>query len=249
MSHRAAADAASPFPPDIAFALLPPGGAEPPLLPEERSLLSARALPERRGEFARGRACAREAMARLGFVDAPRQPILRAGARAPRWPEGLVGAISHSHGWAAAAVSWRRLYTGVGLDVERPHAAKPSLVDRIGLPEEAGWLDSVPPAGRPRAFALLFSAKESIYKALNPASGVFLGYHDARVAFPQDVADATAKAPESAQPVESALPIASGRFQWHLLRDSGPAFPSGYRGDGGYVLFAERVITGVWVRA
>jgi len=99
-----------PFPADIAYAELsaPPGGSgvESGLLPEERDLLSPQAIPKRRIEFALGRRCARESMMRLGVEGARRLPVLRHGPRRPHWPEGLVGAITHSGDRAAAAVGW-----------------------------------------------------------------------------------------------------------------------------------------------
>jgi 4'-phosphopantetheinyl transferase EntD len=150
-------------------------------LPAERALLTAQALPERVAEFARGRQAARMALTALGVLGADTFAVLREGRRAPQWPEGVVGAISHSGDWAGAAAAWRRDYLGIGLDLERIRTVKPQLVARIALPLERDWLNALPESRRSLGFALLFSAKESIYKALHPATGVFLGYGDAVV--------------------------------------------------------------------
>ena len=63
---------------------------------EEEMNLMKGAAECRRREFAAARGLAHEAMRRLGM---PLRPVLRAGdGRAPRWPAGVVGALSHASG-------------------------------------------------------------------------------------------------------------------------------------------------------
>ena len=59
------------------------------LFPEEVVHLD-KAIASRRREFAAGRACAREALAKLGL---PPVPILRGEKREPLWPQGIVGSL------------------------------------------------------------------------------------------------------------------------------------------------------------
>lgn len=207
-----------PFPADIGFALrsLHRDGGDPAagLLPAERRLLGPRAVPKRVAEFAGGRAAAREALAHLGVTGAAALAIGRAG-RAPCWPAGVVGALTHAGAWAAAAVARSAGYAGIGLDLEQVRAVSEAVIGRVALPAERQWLDGLPPALRAEGFALLFSAKESVYKALNPATGVYLGYREGCIALE---AGALREA-------------AGGAFRWRLEVPCGP-YPAGFGGQG-----------------
>src|SRR6202022_3165764 len=67
--------------------------------PGEESLI-VNAVEARRREFITARRCAREALAKLGYAPVP----IRAGRkREPLWPAGLVGSITHTTGFRAAA--------------------------------------------------------------------------------------------------------------------------------------------------
>jgi 4'-phosphopantetheinyl transferase EntD len=156
-----------PFP--VRTAEMDPRTAADELLPgEERAV--ARAVPSRRREFCAGRACARKAMAALGAQAAP---ILQGEDRAPIWPAGLVGSITHTESWCAAAVA--RTEDGIdaiGLDVEPAEPLDPALLRIICLPEERRLAAEDELRGR-----LFFSAKEAAYKAQYPLSRTLLGFH------------------------------------------------------------------------
>ena len=144
------------------------------LLPgEERAI--ARAVASRRREFSAGRACARTAMAALG---AGALPILQGADRAPVWPDGLVGSITHTDTWCAAAVA--RTGDGIqaiGLDVEPAEPIDPALLRIICLAEERKLAGERSLYGR-----LIFSAKESAYKAQYQLTRTLLGFHAMRIA-------------------------------------------------------------------
>ncbi|MEY9835618.1 4'-phosphopantetheinyl transferase [Streptacidiphilus sp. EB103A] len=155
----------------------PPG---PPLFPEEAALVS-NSVEQRRREFATGRRCARRALAELGLPAAP----LAAGARGePLWPPGVAGAITHSGDYRAAAVALRSDVLSVGIDAERIRPLPEGVFEAVSLPEERGAL-----AGLLRAAPqvpwemLLFSAKESVYKAWFPLTGKFLEFEEAVISF------------------------------------------------------------------
>ena len=59
----------------------------------------ARAVPQRRREFFAGRLAAHRAMEALGHLP---EPVPMGQDRAPVWPQGLVGSISHGAGACAA---------------------------------------------------------------------------------------------------------------------------------------------------
>src|ERR687896_1855905 len=92
---------------------------------------------ERRREFGTVRWCARKALRQLGV---PAVPILADGDRAPRWPIGVVGSMTHCAGYRAAVVARLGELCGVGIDAE-PHAAlPPDTLDFVLRDEERSWL-------------------------------------------------------------------------------------------------------------
>lgn len=97
---------------------------------------------------------------------------------APRWPAGLYGSISHSGNVALAVVA----HSPVGVDIETlfTDALSQTLTSSIITPAEQRILvnASLP---FPLALTLVFSAKESLFKALSSAALPFPGFHSATV--------------------------------------------------------------------
>jgi len=160
-----------------------------PLHPEEAGAV-ARAVAKRRAEYAAGRACAREALAALGV---PPGPILQdAERRAPVWPDGVVGSITHCDGYRAAAVARSADILTLGIDAE-PHAPLPDgVLDVVqSTADERAALAELT-AHNPEVHwdRLLFSAKETVYKAWYPFHRRMLGFNEAELFFTRDPAAA-----------------------------------------------------------
>ncbi|MFF5085496.1 4'-phosphopantetheinyl transferase [Actinoplanes sp. NPDC000266] len=110
---------------------------------------------------------------RLGFDPVP---ILTGPKRQPLWPDGVVGSITHCAGYRAAALARSGDIASVGVDAE-PHAAlPPEVIPGVTLPAERDMLATL--GGGPHWDRLLFSAKESIYKAWFPLTGRWLGFDE-----------------------------------------------------------------------
>ncbi|MFC8195259.1 4'-phosphopantetheinyl transferase [Streptomyces sp. NPDC057298] len=158
----------------------PTGGTTPVpgLYPEEEALI-ARAVEKRRREFAVVRGCARRAMEKLGV---PPQAVLPGDRGAPRWPDGLVGSMTHCEGYAAAALARATDLASLGIDAE-PHLPLPDdVLSSVALPDEGLRLSAL--AGEHPAIhwdRLLFSAKESVYKAWFPLTGKWLDFAEADI--------------------------------------------------------------------
>lgn len=149
------------------------------LFPVERSQLGP-AVEQRQREFATGRTCARAALAKLGIAARP-IPIGRLGA--PVWPRGTVGSITHCTGYCAAAVAFRDSFRAIGIDAE-PNAPLPAgVIDVVAAPKERDWLSRLA-LEEPRICwdRLLFSLKESLYKACSALTARSMGYGDAVIA-------------------------------------------------------------------
>ena len=154
------------FPRGVAVAAVGIGDDHPPPYPAESASLSG-AVPSRRAEFAAGRAAARMALAAFGHAAV----AIPAGRdRAPVWPQGIAGSISHGAGYAVAAV-----HAGgpLGVDVEAADAVDADLWSVICATDE---LDALPRADRAQAVARIFSAKESVFKAQYALTGAVIGF-------------------------------------------------------------------------
>src|ERR1035441_10080768 len=121
-------------------------------------------------------ALAREAFSRLGV---PSLPVTSGWGGEPQWPSGLVGSITHCEGYRACAVARSTDLASVGIDAE-PNAPLPDgVLAEIARSEELPWLShlkhDVPGAHWDR---VLFSAKESVYKAWYPLAKRWLGFED-----------------------------------------------------------------------
>ena len=105
----------------------------------------AGAVQARRREFGTVRYCARRAMRQLGV---PAIPILPDADRAPRWPAGVVGSMTHCAGYRAAMLARSGVLCGVGIDAE-PHAAlPPATLDLVLRDEERAQLIGLADAHR-----------------------------------------------------------------------------------------------------
>ncbi|MFB6844426.1 4'-phosphopantetheinyl transferase [Streptomyces sp. NPDC056373] len=146
------------------------------LFPEEETALGEVGGARRR-EYTTVRHCARRALGGLGFAPAPLPP---GAGGAPRWPDGVVGSMTHCAGYRAAVAARRSDVRTLGIDAE-PHAPLPEgVLEFIALPEELARVGRLA-----RRFPevhwdrLLFCAKEAVYKAWFPATHVWLGFDGA----------------------------------------------------------------------
>jgi 4'-phosphopantetheinyl transferase EntD len=175
------------------------------LLPEEARQV-ARAVGRRRREYAAGRACARRALGRLGL---PAGPLLSGGDSAPLWPEGAVGSITHCPGYCAAAVARRGAVRAIGIDAEVNAPLPDGVADLVCTGTELAWTAATPQRGT-HWQTLIFSAKESVYKAWQPLTGEWLGHRDAELSI--DTARGSFEA-RLLVPAHSALETRWRRFQ------------------------------------
>jgi 4'-phosphopantetheinyl transferase EntD len=152
--------------------------ADEAVFPGEEAAIE-NAVEKRRREFVTGRACARAALAQLGL---PPQAVPSGSRGAPQWPDGIVGSITHCEGLRACAAARSTDLVTVGIDAERDEPLPEGVLRDIALPEERTMLRDL---ARERSGLnwdrLLFSAKETVYKAWYPLAESWLGFEDAIV--------------------------------------------------------------------
>jgi 4'-phosphopantetheinyl transferase EntD len=147
----------------------------PVIFAEEETQIIGASLA-RQQEFRNGRACAHLALQKLGRRTAP---VLRGKNREPLWPTGTVGSISHNCAFAAAAVGSSDVCAAIGLDVENDAALGPSFAHRVCSPRELERCAELGPSEE--LATVVFSAKESAYKAQFPLSKAVLFWRDLEV--------------------------------------------------------------------
>lgn len=137
----------------------------------------ARAAPRRRAEWLAGRRCAGEALRLLtGHVSCPGM----APNRAPIWPQGILGSISHSGSSAIAIVARAGSCRGIGIDIERflGEAEAGEIAAEAMTPAECRRLGA---GDDPFLVTLAFCAKESLFKALYPLLRRPLSFHSSEL--------------------------------------------------------------------
>jgi len=146
-----------------------------PLLPEEEACLSPRAVLKRRREFTAGRVCARAALERLGVRGFP---LRAAPDRAPIWPPGIVGSLSHCGDSCGVAVARVGAIIGLGLDVERARPLEGRVVALVCSDRERARIAALPGLPTGLGAMAVFCSKESVYKCHYPLARTFLDFHD-----------------------------------------------------------------------
>ena len=192
-----------------------------PLLPDEVEAVR-HAGSRRRQEFAAGRTCARIALNRIGLLQ---YPIPRGPDRLPRWPSGIVGSITHSADYCAAAIGVRPRILGLGIDAEEN---EPLTTQETDLVCSASELRRAAQASLPDGTSvakLIFSAKESFFKCYYPLVGQFLEFSDVTVSI-----------------------IGDNRFVAELATASAPALLGSRQCEGRFLVRQNHILTAVVLR-
>ena len=185
------------------------------------------AVQKRKAEFIAGRYCARQALAQLDGNF--HSPIGIGANREPLWPEGFVGSITHTHGYASAVAASRTKVRAVGIDSET--WVEPGIAHDVGgkiLTTRENYDAHRHLFESPQHYlTLVFSAKESLYKCLFPLVNKFFGFHSAAII------------------LQHSASTANGQFRFELLENLNDEFCRGYSGHGRYSMHENFVHTAV----
>ena len=143
----------------------------------------ARSVPKRQAEFLAGRYAAALALQHLGPVRNQDVQVGIGEKRNPLWPQGVVGSISHVGSVAVCAVSRAADKDYLGIDVEVVMSTRVCReVARIVSTRRERELLCAEGLSERVALTLIFSAKESLFKALYPSVRDYFGFEVAEVA-------------------------------------------------------------------
>jgi|GEM_PF-1100348 len=167
------------------------------------------AIPKRIAEHTAGRYFAARALLAAGHPLHTLPPVGVGERQAPIWPAGFIGSITHAGERVVAACAASRGVFALGIDVERIMLSETAIELRGSVCTETE-LASLPGVGDRSRLALLlslvFSAKESLFKALYPHVRRFFSFHDAEA---------------------SALDLSGRTMNLRLLQDLGGPFGCG----------------------
>jgi 4'-phosphopantetheinyl transferase EntD len=140
------------------------------------------AAAKTRSELAVGRAAVRRALLDLGEVPFP---VLRGEQGEPIWPLGFTGSITHCQPWSAALLIRAGKRFATGIDLESVEQA--AMVDISGVvctPPELEWVRG---GKSPERQAMIFSAKEAVYKALYPFCRRYIDFKEVELVWLPDL--------------------------------------------------------------
>ncbi|WP_281558772.1 4'-phosphopantetheinyl transferase superfamily protein [Thalassomonas sp. RHCl1] len=139
----------------------------------------SRAVNKRQGEYLAGRYAAIQALAELGINT---RNIPTGEHRSPVWPEGILASITHTSTAAFCVAASKRAIKYLGIDHENWLKAdnvaeiKSSIINE----KEEVFLKQSDMSFE-QAFTLVFSAKESLFKALYPGVGYYFDFSAAEI--------------------------------------------------------------------
>lgn len=196
------------------------------------------AVAKRKAEYLAGRCLVRLLLRKAGVADTQ---LVSGADRAPCWPAGVCGAISHNHHQALCALSNHSAVSGTGIDVENvlTTARATKLAPSIISQHEQAWIDKIAVIFEPHdvvknhansqqnsnfaiMLTLAFSAKESLFKAVYPHVKRYFSFHDARLCH---------------------IDPQQHRFSLRLTSTLNPAFPAGRVFSGHYFYDGQSIIT------
>lgn len=136
---------------------------------------------KRLADFSTGRYCALKALEQLGIHDA----IIPIGEdRAPIWPEGIVGSISHCDSLTGAIVAKSSDHISLGLDVEEIGRVTLDLWDLVFTENEKKYIAGLSDEDKLVQSTAIFTIKEAFYKFQYPLTKTFLDFLDVEVELP-----------------------------------------------------------------
>ncbi len=137
------------------------------------------AVVKRKAEFFAGRYAAHKAIRNLGVEETT---VGIGKHHSPIWPDKLIGSITHNTTQAICAVAQSDNYQNIGIDLEDwiPLITANNIkADVIKASEE--HIFSEIPLSFEQSLTLIFSAKESLFKALYPRVGFYFDFHAAKI--------------------------------------------------------------------
>jgi enterobactin synthetase component D len=139
-------------------------------------------VKKRQAEFLAGRYAAKKAMSGLPSNYKKNAQIQLSKDRSPIWPIGIIGSITHNSNKAVCVVTPDNSNSCIGIDLESHLSIEVSSLvgtsvysrNELDVLTELGISENI-------AATLIFSAKESLFKALFPKVQAYFGFECANI--------------------------------------------------------------------
>jgi enterobactin synthetase component D len=180
----------------------------------------ANAVQKRKAEFLAGRFCAKKVLNKLKVTN---YAVLADKNRCPLWPEHIKGSITHNNNFAMAAITTKPSVLGIGIDIESIISATVinNIVEEVLFDDEYSLLKR--DLGTPEMlFSLIFSIKETFFKAAYPSTGYFFGFDAIKIV---------------------SLDFESNRFELILCQNLSSFLKQGLLFKGYFKVFGDQVLT------
>lgn len=142
-----------------------------------------RSAPKRQMEYFYGRLVARRALEDFQLGESRIETGL---SREPIWPTGITGSITHNESYAAAIALDARVHGAIGIDLETLISKEKidGVLSTIATVSEASYLLQLKTnLSVETLVTVLFSAKESFFKAAFPLVGFFFDFDAVELCF------------------------------------------------------------------
>lgn len=180
---------------------------------------------KRKSEFLAGRYCATMAIDQLSLNS--NKVLLVMPDRAPIWPIGLIGSITHTDNFASAIAFSSTDYLSVGIDCETIiEIGKAEKISSLVMTISEFALFSGAKIDFNLLCSIIFSSKESIYKCLYQITKVEFYFQDAEIVN---------------------IDFSEKIFEFRLIKKLSDKFDIGYHGFGSYIVFDNYIHTSVIV--
>ncbi len=179
-----------------------------------------KAVVKRKSEFVAGRYLARQALISLGSKNTS---VAIGDNREPLWPSSFTGSISHTEQFAICAIAHKNNVKRIGIDVENLIDIKTAkdILDVALVESEKKYLDKST-INKSILITVIFSAKESLFKALYPEVGRYFDFSVAET---------------------KKIDFEKGLFTLELLQELAPDLPTGTLFNGAIEINNKRIIT------
>ena len=165
----------------------------------------------RRDEFIRSRLLLRS-------LTSAKTSFLPDAENVPTWPHGICGSITHKNGHVAVCTASNKSFLSVGIDAENAEKDLSHLQEKICTENDLKWVESLCKLNemkRGSIIALIFSAKEALFKCHFPLGRKMFWFHDADV---------------------SQIDVKTGQIELTVLIDTSPKTLKGTVTSGNFVL-------------
>jgi 4'-phosphopantetheinyl transferase EntD len=113
--------------------------------------------------------------------------IARLNTGLPIFPHGIVGSISHKHGWAVAVAGRSALTRSVGIDLEYDQERdEEDLLARVCTDAERPLVSRLLAAGLRSPATWIHCAKEAVYKARFAVNQLAFDYNDVELSLNEE---------------------------------------------------------------